>query len=74
MLQSRRELSLEEVGCAFGSNGDVVLVVKEQRSRLASYLGEEGSAVVEVVRGKEDEGCILFGRGVVCNSKQVPVG
>lgn len=40
---------------------------------LASCLGEEGSAVAEVVRGKEDKGCILSGTGGVCVSEQVEV-
>lgn len=73
VLQSRRVSSLEEVGCAFGSDGNVVLVIKEQQSRLAFYLGEDGSAIVEMVRGKEDKSCILFGKGGFCSSKQVQV-
>ena len=73
MLQSRRVSSLEEVGCAFGSDGRVVWVTKEQHSRLASCLEVEGSAVIEVVRRKEDKGCIVFGRSGFCCSEQVQV-
>lgn len=73
MLQSRREFSLEEVSCAFGRDGDVVWIIKEQHSRLASYSGVEGSAVIEVLRRKEDKACLLFRRGGVCGSEQVQV-
>jgi len=71
MLQSRRVSFLEEMGCDFGSDEDVVLAIKEQHSRLASCLGEEDSAVIVVLSRKEDKGCILFGRGGLCGLKQV---
>lgn len=67
MLQSRRVSSFEEVGCAFGNDGDVV------RAALKACLLFRGEGQCSCSGGKKDKGCILSGKGGLCHSEQVQV-